>query len=120
MEIIIYEIKCEICGKKKRLKDNPYTETFICPKCKDSIIEPKISDYSDFEEFVVAIENWECKTEKNTTYDYDKNFQKDLFKHFNVKGKKADLAYSMAYEDEHSDGYSAIIRKFEQLIQLIK
>lgn len=50
-------------------------------------------------------------------------FQLDLYKHHGIdlatKGYRADVAFNIAWDQQHSDGYGAVADMFGDLAQLI-
>lgn len=116
-----WKIKCSKCGKEKKVNNDPYSETYICVVCLKLLEEPIIEN-GDFPKYIRDLSNWESNVRelhKKSSYDYG-NFKKDLFKHFGVKGAKAEKAYNIAYDQGHSCGYSETLSYFEELVELIK
>ena len=69
--------------------------------------------------------NWEEKTGKDHSYDYNK-LKRDLVKEFsleNISKKKIDKAYDLAWEygdGEGSSRYYYLALRFEELVELMK
>jgi len=60
----------------------------------------------------------QADAEEYTKYEGD--FKKDLFEHFKVSGKKAEKAFDIAWDHQHSYGLYEVYQEFEDLVSLIK